>query len=74
MSMRKIYRQIAKKHGVSVADVKRDMQEAINYAYQNTPNDGVTGAYQNRVPRTGDIPTTEEFIRYASKRVEEKRK
>ena len=26
MNMRKIYRQIAKEHGVTVAEVKRDMQ------------------------------------------------
>lgn len=72
MSMRKVYRQIAKKHGVSVADVKRDMQEALNYAYNNTPNDGVTGAYQNQVPRKGEIPTPDEFIRYAAKEVKKK--
>ena len=29
MSMRKIYREIARKNGVSVKDVKRDMQAAI---------------------------------------------
>lgn len=32
MDMRKIYRKIAREHGVSVAEVKRDMQEAINAA------------------------------------------
>ena len=35
MSMRKIYREIARKNGVSVKDVKRDMQAAIAAAYQN---------------------------------------
>ena len=41
MSMRKIYREIARKNGVSVKDVKRDMQAAIAAAYQNPPKDGV---------------------------------
>lgn len=66
MSMRKIYRQIARKHGIPVSELKRDMQEAINIAYLNSPDDGVTKAYQNRVPRKGQIPTTDEFIRYAA--------
>lgn len=68
MSMRSIYRKIAKEHGVSVAEVKRDMQAAIVHAYTHPPNDGVIGAYQNQVPRKGEIPTTEEFIKYATKK------
>ena len=32
---RKIYREIAKKHGVSVNEVKRDMQEAIDKTYRD---------------------------------------
>ena len=70
MSMRKIYRKIAKEHGVSVKEVKRDMQEAITVAYQNPPQDGgVIAAYQQRVLRKGDIPTPDEFIRYAAHKI-----
>lgn len=65
MSNRKIYRKIARENNVSVAEVKQDMQRAINYAYQNTPDDGVTKAYQNRVPRKGTVPTVDEFLTYA---------
>lgn len=72
MSMRSIYRKVAKQYGVSVEEVKREMQAAINDAYQNTPNDGITGAYQNRVPRKGEIPTTDEFIRYCSQELKKK--
>lgn len=53
---RKYYREIAKKHGVSVDEVKRDMQLAINEAYIN-PN---TTALN--VPRKGDVPTPDEFV------------
>lgn len=74
MSMRSIYRKIAKEHGVTVDEVKRDMQAAIDHAYKNTPNDGITGAWQNRVPRKGEIPTTEEFIKYAAKEVKRREK
>ena len=70
MNMRKIYRQIAKEHGVTVAEVKRDMQEAISAAYQNPPDDGgVTAAWQRQVPHRGETPTPEEVIRYASSKV-----
>lgn len=72
MNMRKIYRRIAKENGVSVKEVKQDMQAAITAAYINTPQDGgVTAAYQNRVPRKSEIPTTKEFIRYAAQKVKE---
>lgn len=72
MSMRSIYRKIAREHGVSVAEVKHDMQIAINTAYDNPPDDGVIKAYQNRIPRKSDIPTIEEFIRYTVKEVKKK--
>lgn len=66
MNMEKIYRKVAQKYGVSVAEVKKDIQEAINAAYQNPPEDGVTRAWQNRITRKGVIPTADEFIRYAA--------
>ena len=77
MSMRSIYRKIAKEHGVTVAEVKRDMQEALTHAYTHTPDDGITVAYQNRVPHKGEVPTPEEFIKYAAqeaKRREDRKK
>lgn len=72
MSLRKVYRKIAREHGVTPAEVKRDMQAAIDHAYQKTPNNGITGAYQGRVPCKGDTPTAEEFIKYAAKQLEPK--
>ena len=69
MSMRKIYREVAKKHGVSVKEVKEEMQKALDLAYTNTPDDGVTETYQKRVPSKGEIPTPDEFIRYAANKI-----
>ena len=67
--MRKIYRKVARKHGVSVKEVKEKMQKALDYAYTNTPDDGVTEAYQKQVPSKGEIPTPDEFIRYAANKI-----
>lgn len=72
MSMRKIYRKVAREHGVSIAEVKQDMQAAINGAYENPLNDGITRSYQNRIPRKNDVPTVEEFIIHTSKEVKKR--
>lgn len=73
MSSRSIYRKIAKENGVTVAEVKHDMQEALDHAFKNQPQDGVTKAYQDKVPRKGEVPTPEEFIRYAANEVKKQR-
>lgn len=72
MSMRKIYRKVAKRYGVSVAEVKKEMQAAITDAYTNPLNDNeITKAYQRRVPSKGEIPTPDELIRYASEQLKQ---
>ena len=62
---RKIYKQIAHKHGVSVEEVRRDMQSAIDEAYKN-PN-----FYARCVYREGDTPAPEEFIAHITRMVKE---
>ena len=74
MSMRKIYRKIAREHGVSPKEVREEMQAAIMKAYQKPPDDNITVAYQNRVPRKGEGPTPEEFIRYAAGQIKKETK
>ena len=59
--MEKVYKEVAKKNGASVEEVKREMQAAINSAYEN-PN-----IYARRVPSKGKIPTIDEFIEYFAK-------
>lgn len=74
MSMRRTFRKIARENGVSLAEVRADMQVAINTAYQNPPDDGgVILAYQRRVPRKGEIPTPEEVIRYTAGQIKKKK-
>jgi len=53
---RKLYRETAKIHGVSVKEVKREMQTAINQSYKK-PN-----FYAGQVPHAGATPTPDEFI------------
>lgn len=57
---RSIIRKVAKQNGVSVAEVKREMQAAIEAAYIN-PN-----AAAMVVPRKGTVPTPEELINYCA--------
>ena len=72
MNMRKIYRELAKKHGVSVKEVREEMQAALTDAYTNPQNNNeITKAYQNRVPRQGEIPTPEEAVSYLVGKVKE---
>ena len=47
------------------------MQAALNAAYQNN-RDPVIAANQQRVPKKGEIPTVEEFLRYASGQIKKK--
>lgn len=63
MSMRKMYREIAKKYGVTVTEVKRNMQAVIDETYKN-PN-----AAALAVTRKGEKPTPEEFIAHVARRV-----
>ena len=36
MNKKKIYRKVAKEYGVSVQEVKQEMQAALDYSYRNT--------------------------------------
>ena len=62
---RKIYKQIAKQHGVTVAEVKRDMQAAIDAAYIK-PN-----LSAQSVKRKGETPTPDEFIKHVVKAIKD---
>ena len=66
MAMRNIYRELAKQDGVPVKEIQREMQAAIEMAGHACPADGVTSAYQRRVPSKSTVPSVEEFICYAS--------
>ncbi len=64
MRIDKIIKYIAECNGVSEAEVIKEMQDALDIAYQKPSNDFVK-FHQRHIPRTNKIPTPEEFIRYA---------
>ena len=59
---RRIYRKIAKKHGVSIEEVRQDIQNAIDLAYTDSNLSPINIKAQNAVPRKGEIPTPDELI------------
>ena len=69
MSMRKIYRKVARQNGVTIKEVRAEMQNAINAAWNDPQNNGIIRAYQNQVPHCGAVPTPDEVIRYTAGRM-----
>ena len=67
-----MYRKIAKKYGVTPTEVKRDMQSALEEAYKNSNSNDFIKMNQEKVPRKGEVPTPDEFIRYAVERIKNK--
>jgi len=63
LEFRKLIKKVAKAHGVSPEEVKREIQVAIDSVYEN-PNEAASV-----IPRKGDVPTIEEFIEYFVKRI-----
>jgi len=68
MKVNKVLAEIAQKNGVSVAEVRREIQAALDEGMKN-PNPNVQ-AYWNSIPRRGEKPTINEVITCISKRIE----
>ena len=58
--MERILRQIAENNGMSIVDVRREIELAIEEARENP--DVSIQAFWKSVPRKGDKPTIEEVI------------
>ena len=56
---------VAKKYGVSIEEVKREIDLAIESA-QNHPNKEAQ-AFWDSIPREGNMPTPEEVIMFIAK-------
>ncbi|BAE82720.1 sporulation initiation factor Spo0A-like protein [Desulfitobacterium sp. LBE] len=74
MNMRRIYRKVAKKHGVSATEVKRDMQAAIEHAYNRPSRSEREKMVQESVERENSVPTVKELIAFAARELREKEK
>lgn len=68
-AMERIITQIAKEHGVTETEVRRDMTELIAETVKAAQADPVARELWKSCPRAGKIPTPEEFIFWASGRV-----
>lgn len=65
MNMRRVYGKIAQKYGVSVQEVKRDMQASIEYAYKKPVKTEGEKAIQKSIEYMKEVPTPQELITYA---------
>ena len=69
MSMRSVYRKIARQNGVSVKEVKDEMQKALDDAWNNPNKSAECIANQNTFMANGEKPTVDEFIRITAERI-----
>ncbi len=60
MDLDKIFKQIAIKNGVSVAQVRRDIQAALDEGWNSS--DEKVRAYWRKIPAKHEKPTLEEVI------------
>ena len=60
---RGILRKLSKKHGVSVAEIRKDMEAAVDETFK-VPNNA-----ELRSDFKGSRPSLEEFIAYAERKV-----
>ena len=72
MGMRSIYRKIAKQNGVSVKEVKDEMQKALDDAWNNPDKSADVRFNQMKISSNGEKPSVEEFIRYCSAEIKNK--
>lgn len=71
MSMRKIYRKVARRNHVSVREVKTEMQKAIDEAWTNPDKTPEVAKCQNEVKAKGGEPTVEEVLMYAKSKLKQ---
>lgn len=64
MNGKQAIQEVAKRNGVSVREVRREIMFAIRTAAAST--DPRSRAAFDAIPRKGDLPTPEEFIEYTA--------
>jgi len=67
IKMEDIFNQIAKRHGVTAAEVKRDIEAAIEAAWES--DNPKVRAFQKEIPAAGKKPTPEEMIQFLTERI-----
>ncbi len=64
MNVNDIYKEIAKRRNITKEEVKQEIQQCIQQAYQNPNKTFRMKQMQNKVPKDGEIPTTDEFMEF----------
>lgn len=67
MKAEEAIKQIAERDGVSISEVRKEIQAAIDEGMKST--DKSVQAYWSKIPRKGTTPTPEEVINYIAKSV-----
>ena len=67
MKAKSAIKQIADREGISVSEVRREIQAAIDEGMKST--DKSVQAYWSRIPRKGTKPTPEEVIDFMAKSI-----
>lgn len=71
MEIQKIYEELAKKYGITAAEVEAEIQRLLTDAWLKEEKTEADRAWQEKVPRKGDVPTPEEFICFIVKSLKE---
>ncbi len=69
MNAKKAIVETAKQNGVTLKEVREEIQKAINEGMKSS--DPQVTEMWNRIPKKGEVPTPEEFIDFISKKVRE---
>ena len=56
--IQRMMQELARAHKISVAELRREIQDAISSAFENPKPAALA------IPRKGTVPTPEEFIEY----------
>lgn len=65
MNLKRIIRQIAKEHGVTPAEVRKDMEEAMRVSMASSDPEAM--AHWRNISLDGKEPQLEDFIAYLTK-------
>ncbi|MBR1845476.1 MAG: hypothetical protein IJ792_02630 [Oscillospiraceae bacterium] len=74
MESQEICRKIAERYGGSPESVRSALQQALEASWQAPNKTAAQIASQSCVPSAGEVPTVEEFLRYAETLLEKDKK
>ena len=64
MNLQKVIEEVAKKNGVTVEEVRKEMGLALDAAWGNPEKTPVEEMRQKEISSNGTVPTPEQFIQH----------